>query len=127
MSYSSSSRLRRFATNPIPVTAARTPSNTDPIDDSVPVLGNSFWDLPVDPEVFPTCEFEWFAEFETDVLAEADALVDAEAEALVLAEAEALVLAEADALVDAEADALVEAEAEALVVSRKPLAMLVVP
>ncbi|MDG9358438.1 chordopoxvirus G3 family protein, partial [Streptococcus pneumoniae] len=74
----------------MPVTAARTPSNTDPIDDSVPVLGNSFWDLPVDPEAFPTCEFEWFAEFETDVLAEADALVDAEA--LVDADSEALVL-----------------------------------
>ncbi|CTD61698.1 hypothetical protein ERS044165_01912, partial [Streptococcus pneumoniae] len=114
MSYSSSSRLRRFATNPIPVTAARTPSNTDPIDDSVPVLGNSFWDLPVDPEVFPTCEFEWFAEFETDVLAEAEALVDAEAEALVDADSEAEVLAEAEALVDAEAEALVLAEADAL-------------
>lgn len=56
--YSSSSRLRRFATNPIPVRAARAPSNTDPVDDSVPVFGNSFCDLPDDSDVFPTCEFE---------------------------------------------------------------------
>ncbi|KXW06104.1 hypothetical protein NTPn14_10255, partial [Streptococcus pneumoniae] len=106
MSYSSSSRLRRFATNPIPVTAARTPSNTDPIDDSVPVLGNSFWDLPVDPEVFPTCEFEWFAEFETDVLAEAEALVLAKAEAEALVDADS----DADVLADTEAEALVDAD-----------------
>ena len=50
MSYSSSSRLRRFATRPIPVKAARAPSSVVSLDDSVPVFGNSFCDLPADSD-----------------------------------------------------------------------------
>ena len=88
MSYSSSSRLRRFATRPIPVKAARAPSSVVLLDDSVPVFGNSFCDLPADSDLFPTCEFEWFTEFEAlaDVLADWLALVDADSDADVLAD-----------------------------------------
>ena len=72
MSYSSSSRLRRFATNPIPVTAAKAPKSTDDLEASVPVFGNCCLVL----------------------LADSDALVDADWLALVEADSDALVLAD---------------------------------
>ena len=117
MSYSSSSRLRRFATRPRPPTAAKTPRSTDDLEASVPVFGNCCLDLPADSDVFPACEFEWFTELEALVLAEAEALVDADSEALV--DADWLALVDADWLADVLADwlALVDADSEALVLA----------
>ena len=55
---SSSSRLRRFAIRPRPVTAAKAPRSTDDLEASVPVFGSCCLDLAVDPAPFPTCEVE---------------------------------------------------------------------
>jgi len=56
--YSSSSRLRRFAIRPRPVTAVKAPRRTDDLETSVPVFGNCSLDLAVGPASFPTCEVE---------------------------------------------------------------------
>ena len=108
---SSSSRFRRLATRPRPVTAAKAPRSTDDLEASVPVFGNCCLDLPADSDALVD------ADSEADVLADSDALVDADSDALVLADSDALVDADSDALVLADWLALVDADSEALVLA----------
>ena len=79
--YSSSSRLRRLATRPRPVTAAKTPRSTDDLETSVPVFGNCCLDLSADSDA------DVLALVEADVLSDVLALVEADVLALVDAEA----------------------------------------
>ena len=58
--------MRRLATRPRPVTAAKAPRSTDDLEASVPVFGNCCLDLATDSDGV------------SDVLADADALVDAD-------------------------------------------------
>ena len=100
--YSSSSRLRRFANRPKPVTAAKAPRSTDDLEASVPVFGNCCLDLPADSDGVSEDD----ASADAEVLAETEALVDTDSDTDMLVDSEVLVDTDSEADTDALTEAL---------------------